>query len=283
MLGGVIAIVGILIFGPSTHQSASFVFSHRINNQWILGTLLLVHDLAARLLAHHVHVHRLRRLCALSEETHDAERAAPRGLWTSIAYSAVGGWALLLGLTFAATHLAAINAGGGGAIPIIESSLSTSLAKLVLDISTIGQLFCGMGCVAAASRMVFAFSRDGAVPGHALWRKLNKHRTPTWAVLFVVVLSLIITIPALFGNKAGSRWPSSRSPRSRRSGSISLTSCRSSSAGEWVTSSSPGCGTWASITNGSTHRHGLGRDLRGHFLSADGTRGGSVGQRLQLG
>jgi amino acid transporter len=103
----------------------------------------------------------------LSEETHDAERAAPRGLWTSIAYSAVGGWALLLALTFAATHVAAINAGGGGAIPIIESALSTGLAKLVLDISTIGQLFCGMGCVAAASRMVFAFSRDGAVPGHA--------------------------------------------------------------------------------------------------------------------
>jgi amino acid permease len=36
-----------------------------------------------------------------------------------------------------------------------------------------------------------------------LWRKLNKHKTPTWAVLFVVALSLIITIPALFGNKAG--------------------------------------------------------------------------------
>jgi amino acid transporter len=60
-----------------------------------------------------------------------------------------------------------------------------------------------MGCVAAASRMVFAFSRDGAVPGHALWRRLNKHRTPTWAVLLVVVLALLITIPALFGNKAG--------------------------------------------------------------------------------
>jgi len=203
MLGGVIAIVGILIFGPSTHQSASFVFSHRINNSGFsghfycfmilpLGFLLTMYTFTGYDASAH-----------LSEETHDAERAAPRGLWTSIAYSAVGGWALLLGLTFAATHLAAINAGGGEAIPIIESSLSTSLAKLVLDISTIGQLFCGMGCVAAASRMVFAFSRDGAVPGHALWRKLNKHRTPTWAVLFVVVLSLIITIPALFGNKAG--------------------------------------------------------------------------------
>ena len=73
----------------------------------------------------------------------------------------------------------------------------------MLDISTVGQLFCGMGCVAAASRMVFAFSRDGAVPGHSLWRRLNKHRTPTWSVLFVIVLALVITIPALFGNSAG--------------------------------------------------------------------------------
>ena len=61
----------------------------------------------------------------LSEETHDAERAAPRGLWTSIAYSAVGGWVVLLAITFAATHVAAINTGGGGAIPVIESALST--------------------------------------------------------------------------------------------------------------------------------------------------------------
>jgi len=139
----------------------------------------------------------------LSEETHDAERAAPRGLWKSIAYSAVGGWALLLAITFAATHISAINSGGGGTVPIVESALSTGLAKLVLDISTIGQLFCGMGCVAAASRMVFAFSRDGAVPGHQLWRRLNQHRTPTWSVLFVILCALVITIPAIFGNKAG--------------------------------------------------------------------------------
>ena len=51
--------------------------------------------------------------------------------------------------------------------------------------------------------MCFAFSRDGAVPGHTLWRRLNHHRTPTWSVLLVVVLALVITIPALFGNSAG--------------------------------------------------------------------------------
>jgi amino acid transporter len=203
MLGGVVVIVGVLIFGPSTHQSASFVFSHRTNNTgfsdhlyWFfvlpLGFLLTMYTFTGYDASAH-----------LSEETHNAERAAPNGLWKSIAYSAVGGWALLLAITFAATHVAAINKGGGGAIPVIETALSTGLAKLVLDISTIGQLFCGMGCVAAASRMVFAFSRDGAVPGHSLWRRLNKHQTPTWAVLFVVVFALIITIPALFGNSVG--------------------------------------------------------------------------------
>jgi amino acid transporter len=207
MLGGVVVIVGVLIFGPSSHQSASFVFGHRLNNTgfasgtvggiyWIfilpIGFLLTMYTFTGYDASAH-----------LSEETHDAERAAPRGLWTSIAYSAVGGWALLLAITFAATHVAAINKGGGTTISVIETALSSGLAKLVLDISTIGQLFCGMGCVAAASRMVFAFSRDGAVPGHSLWRRLNKHRTPTWAVLFVVVAALVITIPALFGNSAG--------------------------------------------------------------------------------
>jgi hypothetical protein len=60
-----------------------------------------------------------------------------------------------------------------------------------------------MGCIAAGSRMCFAFSRDGAVPGHNLWRRLNQHQTPTWSVLFVAGGALLITIPALFGNKAG--------------------------------------------------------------------------------
>jgi amino acid transporter len=73
----------------------------------------------------------------------------------------------------------------------------------VILISVVGQLFCTMGCVTAASRMTYAFSRDGAVPGHRLWRRLNSHRTPTYAVLFVCAFALIITLPAIKGTKAG--------------------------------------------------------------------------------
>ena len=117
MLGGVVVIVAVLIFGPSSHQSFSFVFGHRANNSGFSGSMYWFFILPLGFLLTMYTFTGYDASAHLSEETHDAERAAPRGLWTSIAYSAVGGWALLLAITFAATHVDAINKGGGGAIP----------------------------------------------------------------------------------------------------------------------------------------------------------------------
>jgi amino acid transporter len=123
-------------------------------------------------------------------------------------YSAVIGWVLLLALTFAVqkSNLSAISAGtpfGFPALTILTTALSSAAAKAVILISTIGQLFCGMACVTSGSRMTFAFSRDGAIPGHHLWRRLGANKTPSYAVLFVCVMALVITIPAFFPNSAG--------------------------------------------------------------------------------
>jgi len=200
---GVATIVVLLIAVPSHHASVSFVFTHRLNNSgfstgmyWFyvlpVGFLLTMYTFTGYDASAHI-----------SEETHGAALSAPKGLWRSIFYSGLVGWVVLLALCFAATHVNSINTAGGTAQSIISTALSTAAAKAVILISTVGQLFCGMGCVAAASRMTFAFSRDGAVPGHRLWRKLNKHHTPTWSVLLVILASLAITWPALFGDKAG--------------------------------------------------------------------------------
>ena len=51
--------------------------------------------------------------------------------------------------------------------------------------------------------MTFAFSRDGAVPGHNLWRRLSPSKVPNWATLFVVLFAIVITIPAYFPNHLG--------------------------------------------------------------------------------
>jgi hypothetical protein len=52
--------------------------------------------------------------------------------------------------------------------------------------------------VTSASRMMFAFSRDGAVPGHKLWRRVSKaDRVPVYAVWGICVLSFALMIPTL--------------------------------------------------------------------------------------
>jgi amino acid transporter len=118
-------------------------------------------------------------------------------------YSALFGWAVLLALLFAVSSEGAVTKGGGGSIPIIEGALTSSAAKAVLIIATVGQIFCGMAGLTSASRTWYAFSRDRGIPGWPLFKRLNRNRVPVYAVMAVAVFSLIVTIPALWGNKAG--------------------------------------------------------------------------------
>jgi amino acid transporter len=203
---GVAVIVIVLIAGPAHHASLSYVFTHRSfgiggfshSMYWFwvlpLGFLLTMYTITGYDASAHV-----------SEETHGAAESAPRGVWRSVFYSAVIGWILLLALTFAVQQkdVKTISGAGFPALAIISSALSAAAAKAVILISTIGQLFCGMACVTSASRMTFAFSRDGAIPGHSLWRRLGANRTPTYAVAFVCVLALVVTFPAYFPNSVG--------------------------------------------------------------------------------
>jgi amino acid transporter len=202
---GVAVIVVLLIAVPSHHASLSYVFGHRDNVSgfsghmyWFyvlpLGFLLTMYTLTGYDASAHV-----------SEETQGSESSSPRGVWRSVFYSAIIGWIVLLAITFAIqkSHQGEILKSGFPALAIFSSALTSAAAKAVVLISTVGQLFCGMACVTSASRMTFAFSRDGAVPGHRLWRRLSANRTPTWAVLFVCLCALIITIPAYFPDKLG--------------------------------------------------------------------------------
>jgi len=133
----------------------------------------------------------------LSEETHGAATGAAKGIWRSIFYSAIGGWILLLAFLFAVQDPAGVSAGGGGVQVIFDQALTPRLAGIVLLIATIGQLFCTTACLTSASRMLFAFSRDGAVPGAKYWARVNKSKTPVYAVIAVTVVGFILTLPAL--------------------------------------------------------------------------------------
>ena len=67
----------------------------------------------------------------------------------------------------------------------------------------VAQGFCGMASVTANSRMVYAFSRDGAVPGHRFWHRINpRTRTPTNSIWFCVVFAFILGLPYLWSSTA---------------------------------------------------------------------------------
>ena len=111
--------------------------------------------------------------------------------------------------TFAATNVDFINNvkadnpyGAGYVVGIFASSLSTAAFKIVMVIATVGQFFCAGSGMTSASRMMFAFSRDRAVPGHRLWSKVSGNRAPVNATLLMAALCLIVALPALKGNAA---------------------------------------------------------------------------------
>jgi amino acid transporter len=121
----------------------------------------------------------------------------------SIIVSLVAGWVLLIGVTFAIQNYATEV---GAAVPpaqIFIDALGDTGGKLLLLIVIVAQLFCGMSSVTANSRMIYAFSRDGALPASSFWHKVNpKTRTPTNAIWLAAGGALILGLPYLWNSTA---------------------------------------------------------------------------------
>ncbi len=63
----------------------------------------------------------------------------------------------------------------------------------MFSLNIIAQFFVGQGCTVASSRVVYAYSRDGALPGSRWWKQVNRHtNTPVNAVWFVLGLAALL-------------------------------------------------------------------------------------------
>jgi amino acid permease (GABA permease) len=199
---GVLLIVGLLVFVPDQHQTVSFVFTKIVN---LTGWHSTIYVLALGLLLAQYTFTGYDASAHMTEETHNAARSGPRGIVMSIVVSLVAGWVLLLGLTFAIQHYAATVASPTGEPPvqIFIDAMGATTAKVMVLVVIGAQLFCGMSSVTANSRMIYAFSRDGALPGSRIWHKVNKRtRTPTNAIWLAAGGALILGLPYLWNSAA---------------------------------------------------------------------------------
>jgi amino acid transporter len=138
----------------------------------------------------------------MSEETVGAATRAPWGVITAVVVSAVAGYAVLLGLSAAVPDLGAAGSYINPVLYILESRLGFVLGTVFFLIAVGAQFFCGMSSVTTNSRMIYAFSRDGAVPFSNSWHKLDKGRTPRNAIIISVALAFVLAIPSLVSEVA---------------------------------------------------------------------------------
>ncbi|MFD9882996.1 amino acid permease [Streptomyces alboflavus] len=199
---GVVVICGALAIVPDDHQSTSFVLGEFVNNTGFSSSIYVV---AIGLLMAQYTFTGYDASAHMTEETIDAATAGPKGIVRSIIVSLVAGFVLLFGFTFAIQSYSGALDSDTGVPPaqILMDALGTTASKWMLLVIIVAQLFCGMASVTANSRMIYAFSRDGALPFSRTWHKLNPTtRTPTNAVWLATGGAFALGLPYLWNNTA---------------------------------------------------------------------------------
>ena len=202
-MAGVALIVVILLIVPTEHQSVGFVFGEVINNSgfsdsaiwFVFGIGLLMSQYTVT--GYDASAH-------MSEETRGASRASALGMIWAVVASVVFGFVLLVVVTSAVPDVqGTLDAGGNAVIYIWTEATNEAWAEFMLIIAVGAQLFCGTASVTSASRMMFAFSRDRAVPGSRLWRRVGANRVPVNAVIAISVTAWALMIPTLANGVVG--------------------------------------------------------------------------------
>ena len=199
---GVLFIVVVLAFVPDHHRSVGYVFGQTINNSGFgdgktSGLIFFYVFLTGLLMAQYT-ITGYDASAHMSEETRSASIGAAWGMVMSVVVSVIFGFILLVAVTFVVPNDSAASAAGTYIVTYIwQTSMSTRWAEVLLFIAVVAQVFCTIASTTSASRMMVAFSRDRAVPGHQWWRKVSKRdRIPVNTVWAIVVLAFLTPLPA---------------------------------------------------------------------------------------
>jgi amino acid transporter len=203
----VLAIV-CLYFAPSWDFSRLFTFHNysgdvgggvwpQVSGSWVflLGLLLPIYTITGYDASAHT-----------SEETINAARSVPRGMVMSVVWSAVFGYIMLCSFVLMLPNMDdAAKQGWNVFFWAMDARVPGGLKEALYFAIFISQLLCGLATVTSASRMIFAFSRDGGLPfSKALARVSLKYRTPVAAIWTGATLAWLFVWGASLVSIAGS-------------------------------------------------------------------------------
>ena len=147
------------------------------------------------------------------EETSDAQHSGPHGLFRALTINAAFGFAFIISI-----------------ISSVQDYRNSFFGPLALNYNPVAQIFfdvfeertgngrngcgfwaiimccmflCGVSCITSNARMLYAFARDGAVPGHNLWHRVSEAtQIPVNAVWFMTIASIAIAVPVCYSSTA---------------------------------------------------------------------------------
>ncbi|KAF9357517.1 hypothetical protein BGX26_003587 [Mortierella sp. AD094] len=139
----------------------------------------------------------------MSEETEKSYVNGPRGILMSILASVIIGLGLALALCFGIQdYEATLNSPLGAAPQVFVDCAGKGGGTVLIFIIVFAGFLCGIATVAANSRMIYAFARDGGLPYSPFWTVLNKRtQMPLRLVWLSVFLIIALATPSV-GSKA---------------------------------------------------------------------------------
>ena len=140
-----------------------------------------------------------------SEETKNAANSVPRGMVQAVLWSGIFGWVMLAAFVLMIPDMGeAAKQGWNVFFWAMDANVNPAVKEILYVAIFISQLLCGLATVTSASRMIFAFSRDGGLPASkALSTVSVKYRTPVASIWTASVLSVLFVWLASVVSVAG--------------------------------------------------------------------------------
>jgi amino acid transporter len=131
-----------------------------------------------------------------AEETINAGINVPRGIVRSVLVSGIFGWVMIVAILLAIPDLTeAANQREQVVMWTMLSVLPHGLAIWLFAGIALAQYLAGLATVTSASRMTYAFARDGGLPAsHWLRQVSGVYRTPPFAIWAVAIVGVVFSI-----------------------------------------------------------------------------------------
>ena len=141
----------------------------------------------------------------LAEECSNANVASPRAIVLTSATGGIFGWFLQMVVAYTVVDIDEVlesELGQPFAAYLIQC-MPQKIVLAILSLTIIAGFFMGQGCMIAASRVTFAYARDGCFPLSKYWSHVNpKTKTPVNAVWFNAVIGILLVLLIFAGSVA---------------------------------------------------------------------------------